>query len=162
VFEEFTTRARRVIVMAQDEARVLVHNYVGTEHVLLALTRQDEGGAVEALAALGIGVMAVRQAVMKIVANPHAPGDGRRPPSGYIPFAPEAKEVLTLAQREVAELGHDHIGTGHLLLGLVRERDGIAAQVLVQFGADTDRVRQQVTRLHHDQGSERGPQGPAT
>jgi ATP-dependent Clp protease ATP-binding subunit ClpA len=157
MFEGFTERARRVVVMAQEQARVLNHNYIGTEHLLLGLIREDEGVAARALAALGISLTAVRQQVVEII------GRGRRPPSGHVPLTPETKQVLELARREATALGYDYVGTEHILLGLVRERKGIAAQVLVQFGADLNRVRQQVIRLlHDDQGREPDYHGPPT
>ena len=143
MFERFTDRARRVVVLAQEEARTLNHNYIGTEHVLLGLIHEGEGVAAKALASLGISLEAVRQQVEAII------GQGPRAPSGHIPFTPRAKKVLELALREALQLGHNYIGTEHILLGLISEGEGVAAQVLVKLGADLNRVRQQVTQLLH-------------
>src|SRR5260370_6422128 len=149
MFERFTDRARRVVVLAQEEARMLNHDYTGTEHVLLGLIHEGEGVAAKALDSLGISQQAVRQQVEEIT------GQGQQAPSGHIPFTPRAKRVLELALREAVQLGHNYIGTEHLLLGLIREGEGVAAQVLVKLGADLDRVRQQVNQLlHGDQGRE--------
>jgi hypothetical protein len=149
MFERFTDRARRVVVLAQEEARMLNHDYVGTEHVLLALIREGEGVAAKALASLGISLEAVRQQVEEII------GRGPQAPSGQIPFTPRVKKVLELSLREAHQLGHNYIGTEHILLGLIREGEGVAAQVLVRLGADLNRVRQQVIQLlHGDQGKE--------
>jgi ATP-dependent Clp protease ATP-binding subunit ClpC len=141
VFERFTDRARRVVVLAQEEARTLNHNYIGTEHILLGLIDEGEGVAAKALETLGIGAEAVRQQVEQII------GQGQQAPSGHIPFTPRAKKVMELAGRESADLGHTYIGTEHILLGLIREGEGVAAQVLVALGADLERVRQQVVLL---------------
>ena len=141
MFERFTDRARRVVVLAQQEATGLDHDYIGTEHLLLGLLREGEGVAAKALGALGIGLDAVRQKVEEII------GRGQETPSGHIPFTPRAKKVLELSLRESLQLGHDYIGTEHILLGLIREADGVAAQVLVMLGADLKRVRQQVITL---------------
>ena len=141
MFERFTDRARRVVVLAQEEARVLNHNYIGTEHVLLGLIREGEGVAAKALESLGISQEAVRQQVEEII------GQGQQAPSGHIPFTPRAKKVLELSLREALQLGHNYIGTEHILLGLIREGEGVAAQVLVKLGADLNRVRQQVNQL---------------
>jgi ATP-dependent Clp protease ATP-binding subunit ClpC len=143
MFERFTDRARRVVVLAQEEARMLNHNYIGTEHLLLGLIREGEGVAAKALESLGISLDAVRQQVEAII------GPGLQAPSGHIPFTPRAKKVLELAPREASALGHHYIGTEHILLGLIREGDGVAAQVLVTLGADLNRVRQQVIQLLH-------------
>jgi len=143
MFERFTDRARRVMVLAQEEARMLSHNYVGTEHILLGLLGEAEGVAARALESLGISLAAVRRQVEEII------GQGQQAPSGHIPFTPRAKKVLELAQREARALGHDYVGTEHILLGLIREGDGVAAQVLVKLGADLNRVRQQVVQLLH-------------
>ena len=149
MFERFTDRARRVVVLAQDEARMLKHNYIGTEHILLGLIHEGEGVAAEALESLGISLDAVRQQVEEII------GQGQQAPSGHIPFTPRAKKVLELSLREALQLGHNYIGTEHILLGLIREGDGVAAQVLVKLGADLNRVRQQVIQLLHGyQGKE--------
>ena len=141
MFERFTDRARRVVVLAQEEARVLNHNYIGTEHVLLGLIREGEGVAAKALESLGISLEAVRQQVEEII------GQGQQAPSGHIPFTPRAKKVLELSLREALQLGHNYIGTEHILLGLIREGEGVAAQVLVKLGADLNRVRLQVNQL---------------
>ena len=143
MFERFTDRARRVVVLAQDEARRLNHNYIGTEHILLGLVQEGEGVAAQALEALGIGLAAVRQQVGEIV------GRGKEAPGGHIPFTPRAKKVLELSLREALQLGHDYIGTEHILLGLIREGEGVAARVLVSLGADLNLVRQQVIQLLH-------------
>ena len=143
MFERFTDRARRVVVLAQEEARMLNHNYIGTEHILLGLIHEGEGVAAKALESLGISLDAVRQQVEEII------GQGQQAPSGHIPFTPRAKKVLELSLREALQLGHNYIGTEHILLGLIREGDGVAAQVLVKLGADLNRVRQQVIQLLH-------------
>ena len=141
MFERFTDRARRVVVLAQEEARMLNHNYIGTEHILLGLIHEGEGVAAKALESLGISQEAVRQQVEEII------GQGQQASSGHIPFTPRAKKVLELALREALQLGHNYIGTEHILLGLIREGDGVAAQVLVKLGGDLNRVRQQVNQL---------------
>ncbi len=143
MFQRFTDRARQVVVLAQDEARRLDHNYIGTEHILLGLIREGDGVAARTLESLRIGLDAARQQVEEII------GRGQQEPSGHIPFTPRAKKVLELSLRESMQLGHDYIGTEHILLGLIRESDGVAAQVLVRLGADSDRVRQQVIKLLH-------------
>jgi ATP-dependent Clp protease ATP-binding subunit ClpA len=143
MFERFTDRARRVVVLAQEEARKLNHNYIGTEHLLLGLIRESEGVAAKALESLGISLDAVRQQVREII------GQGQQPPSGHIPFTKRAKKTLELSMRESMQLGHNYIGTEHILLGLLREGDGVAAQVLVKLGADLNLVRQQVIQLLH-------------
>jgi ATP-dependent Clp protease ATP-binding subunit ClpC len=127
VFERFTDRARRVVVLAQEEARLLNHNYIGTEHILLGLIHEGEGVAAKALESLGISLEAVRQQVEEII------GQGGASPSGHIPFTPRAKKVLELSLREALQLGHNYIGTEHILLGLIREGEGVAAQVLVKL-----------------------------
>ena len=141
MFERFTDRARRVVVLAQEEARMLNHNYIGTEHILLGLIHEGDGVAAKALESLGIAVEGVRQQVEEII------GQGQQAPSGHIPFTPRAKKVLELSLREALQLGHNYIGTEHILLGLIREGEGVAAQVLVKLGADLNRVRQQVLQL---------------
>jgi ATP-dependent Clp protease ATP-binding subunit ClpC len=150
MFERFTDRARRVVVLAQEEARTLNHNSIGTEHVLLGLIHEGEGVAARALHELGISLEAVRQQVEEII------GQGTIAPSGQIPFTPRAKKVLELGLRESLQLGHNYIGTEHILLGLIREGEGVAAQVLVKLGADLKQVRQQVIELlaghHGDEG----------
>ena len=143
MFERFTDRARRAVELAQEEARRLNHNYIGTEHILLGLIREGEGVAAKALESLGISLEAVRQQVEKII------GRGQQAPSGHIPFTPRAKKVLELSLREAKALGHNYIGTEHILLGLIREGSGVAAQVLVKLGADLNRARQQVVQLLH-------------
>jgi ATP-dependent Clp protease ATP-binding subunit ClpC len=150
MFERFTDRARRVVVLAQEEARLLSHSYIGTEHILLGLIHEGEGVAAKALESLGISLEAVRNQVEEII------GQGGSSPSGHIPFTPRAKKVLELSLREALQLGHNYIGTEHILLGLIREGEGVAAQVLVKLGADLSRVRQQVIQLLS------GYQGPAT
>ena len=139
VFERFDDRARMVLVFAQEEARLLSHTYIGTEHLLLGLVREGAGPAAQALENLGISLAAVRAQVETIV------GRGKQMPSGHIPFTPRAKKVLELALREAIHLGHTYIGTEHILLGLVREGEGVAAQVLVKLGGDLRRVRKEVT-----------------
>ncbi|MGC4937586.1 ATP-dependent Clp protease ATP-binding subunit [Kribbella sp. DT2] len=141
MFERFTDRARRVVVLAQEEARMLSHNYIGTEHILLGLIHEGEGVAAKALESLGISLEAVRSQVEEII------GQGQQAPSGHIPFTPRAKKVLELSLREALQLGHNYIGTEHILLGLIREGEGVAAQVLVKLGADLNKVRQQVIQL---------------
>src|SRR5712692_1257259 len=141
MFERFTDRARRVVVLAQEEARMLNHNYIGTEHVLLGLIHEGEGVAAKALESLGISLEAVRSQVEEII------GQGQAAPTGHIPFTPRAKKVLELSLREALQLGHNYIGTEHILLGLIREGEGVAAQVLQKLGADLNRVRQQVIQL---------------
>jgi ATP-dependent Clp protease ATP-binding subunit ClpC len=143
MFERFTDRARRVVVYSQEEARELAHNYIGTEHILLGLIREGQGVAAKALEALGVDLEAVRRQVEEII------GQGQQAPSGHIPFTPRAKKVLELSLSEARELGHNYIGTEHLLLGLIREGEGVAALVLVRLDADLDRVREQVVQLLH-------------
>ena len=141
MFERFTDRARRVVVLAQEEARLLNHSYIGTEHILLGLIHEGEGVAAKALESLNISLEAVRAQVEEII------GQGGSSPSGHIPFTPRSKKVLELSLREALQLGHNYIGTEHILLGLIREGEGVAAQVLVKLGADLSRVRQQVIQL---------------
>ena len=161
MFERFTDRARRVVVLAQEEARLLNHNYIGTEHILLGLIHEGEGVAAKALEQLGISLEAVRTQVEEII------GQGGSSPSGHIPFTPRAKKVLELSLREALQLGHNYIGTEHILLGLIREGEGVAAQVLVKLGADLSRVRQQVIQLLSGYAGKEGapaggPSGEAT
>src|SRR5882762_5762324 len=158
LFERFTDRARRVVVLAQEEARLLNHNYIGTEHILLGLIHEGEGVAAKALESLGISLEAVRAQVEEII------GHGGQAPSGHIPFTPRAKKVLELSLREALQLGHNYIGTEHILLGLIREGEGVAAQVLVKLGADLSRVRQQVIQLlsGYSGGKEGGGQTSGT
>jgi ATP-dependent Clp protease ATP-binding subunit ClpC len=141
MFERFTDRARRVVVLAQEEAKMLNHNYIGTEHILLGLIHEGEGVAAKALESLSISLESVREQVQDII------GQGQQQPTGHIPFTPRAKKVLELSLREALQLGHNYIGTEHILLGLIREGEGVAAQVLVKLGADLNRVRQQVIQL---------------
>ena len=141
MFERFTDRARRVVVLAQEEARMLNHNYIGTEHILLGLIHEGEGLAAKALENLDISLAAVREQVQEII------GQGQQAPTGHIPFTPRAKKVLEYSLREGLQLGHTYIGTEHILLGLIREGEGVAAQVLVKLGADLNKVRQQVIQL---------------
>jgi hypothetical protein len=141
MLEKFTDQARQVVVLAQEEARLLNHNYVGTEHILLGLIHEGGGVAAEALASLGISKEAVRQQGEKII------GQGQQAPSGYIPFTPRVKKVLALSLRESIELGDNYVGTEHILLGMICEGDGGAAQVLVRLGADLNAVRQRVIQL---------------
>ena len=143
MFEQFSDRARQAVVQAQQEARRLNHNYIGTEHLLLGLIREGDGVAAKALESLGISLDAVRQQVEEMI------GRGQQTLSGHIPFTPRAKRVLELSLREALQLGHKYIGTEHILLGLIREGDGVAAQVLVRLGCDLNRVRQQVIQLLH-------------
>ena len=153
MFERFTDRARRVVVLAQEEARLLNHNYIGTEHILLGLIHEGEGVAAKALESLGISLEAVRSQVEELI------GQGGSSPSGHIPFTPRAKKVLELSLREALQLGHNYIGTEHILLGLIREGEGVAAQVLVKLGADLSRVRQQVIQLLSGYSGSGAPSG---
>jgi ATP-dependent Clp protease ATP-binding subunit ClpA len=141
MFERFTNQARRVVVRANEEARMLNHNYLGTEHILLGLIHEGEGVGARALESLGISLKAVRQQVEEIS------GRGQQTPTGSIPFTARAKKVMELARRESLQLGHHYIGTEHILLGLIREGEGVAAQVLVKLGADLNRVRQLITGM---------------
>ena len=144
MFERFTDRARRVVVFAQDEARGLNHNWIGTEHLLLAVIREGHGVGAKALESMQISLDAARQQVESII------GRGQNPVGdGHIPFTPRAKKVLELSLREALQLGHNYIGTEHILLGMIREGDGVAAQVLVSLGCDLNRARQQVIQLLH-------------
>jgi len=142
MFQRFTDRARRVVVLAQEEARTLGHDFIGTEHLLLGLVDEGHGVAAKALESLGIGLEAVRQRVEDAV-----PPGTVEPRTGHIPFTPRAKSVLELSLRESQLLGHRYVGTEHILLGLIRQGDGVAAQVLTALGADLDGVREQVVRL---------------
>ncbi len=155
MFERFTDRARRVVVLAQEEARGLNHNYIGTEHILLGLIHEGEGVAAKALEDLGIGLDSVREQVVDII------GQGQQAPSGHIPFTPRAKKVLELSLREALQLGHNYIGTEHILLGLIREGEGVAAQVLQKLGADLPKVRQTVIQLLSGGASEERPSSPS-
>ena len=162
MFELFTDRARQVVVLAREEARTLNHTYIGTEHVLLGLIHEGEGVAARVLESLNISLEATRQRVEEIIGRgqggpydhlPFTPSAKKAlervqgAPTGHIPFTPRAKKVLELSLREARQLGHDYIGTEHILLGLIREGDGVAAQVLQQFGADLNRVRQTVIQF---------------
>lgn len=154
MFERFTDRARRVIVLAQEEARMLNHNYIGTEHILLGLIHEGEGVAAKALESMGISLEDVRKEVEELI------GPGSQPPSGHIPFTPRAKKVLELSLREGLQMGHKYIGTEFLLLGLVREGEGVAARVLVKLGADLPRVRQTVIQLLSGYEGQQGGEAP--
>jgi hypothetical protein len=145
MFERFTDRGRRTVVLAQEEARLLDHNYIGTEHLLLGLVREGEGVAAKALASFGISLEAVRQRVEEII------GRGQQPPSGHIPFTARAKKVLELSAREADALGHSYVSTEHLLLGLLREGTGVGVQVLVRLGAGLNTVQDQVLQLMRGQ-----------
>src|SRR5258705_481444 len=155
MFERFTERARQVVVLAQEEARTLKHNYIGTEHILLGLLREEEGLAARVLESLDITVERVRAQVVRIV------GSGEEVTSGQIPFTPRAKKVLELALREALSLGHNYIGTEHILLGLVRENEGVAARILLDFDADSEKIRNEVIRMLSGPGGRRqgGSQG---
>jgi ATP-dependent Clp protease ATP-binding subunit ClpC len=140
MFERFTERARQVVVLAQDEARALRHNYIGTEHLLLGLLREEEGIAARVLGELGVELEPVRAQVKRVV------GEGDDVAGGQIPFTPRAKKVLELSLREARALGHEYIGTEHVLLGLVRENDGVASGILGELGADAETIRDAVIR----------------
>src|SRR2546422_3259522 len=141
MFERFTERARQVVVLAQEEARTLKHNYIGTEHILLGLLREEEGLAARVLESLDITVEEVRAQIARIV------GQGDEVTTGQIPFTPRAKKVLELALREALSLGHNYIGTEHILLGLVRENEGVAARILIDFDADAEKIRNEIIRM---------------
>jgi ATP-dependent Clp protease ATP-binding subunit ClpC len=153
LFERFTERARQVVVLAQDEARALKHNYIGTEHILLGLLREEEGLAARVLESLDITVEEVRAQVARIV------GQGDEVTSGQIPFTPRAKKVLELALREALSLGHNYIGTEHILLGLVRENEGVAARILLDFDADAEKIRNEIIRMLSGPGRRQGQGG---
>jgi ATP-dependent Clp protease ATP-binding subunit ClpC len=148
MFEKFSDRARRVVVLSQEEARLLNHNHIGTEHILLGLVHEDEGVAARALGSLNIRLDAVRREVEEII------GQGKSPPSEHIPFTPRAKKVLELSLREAIQLGHNYIGTEHILLGLLREGEGVACQVLVKLGASLPNVRARVLQLAGESAGE--------
>ena len=157
MFERFTERARQVVVLAQEEARTLKHNYIGTEHILLGLLREEEGLAARVLESLDITVERVRSQVVRIV------GSGEEVTAGQIPFTPRAKKVLELALREALSLGHNYIGTEHILLGLVRENEGVAARILLDFDADSEKIRNEVIRMLSGPGGRRqGGSGAGT
>jgi ATP-dependent Clp protease ATP-binding subunit ClpA len=141
MFERFTDRSRRVVVLAQEEARVLNHNYIGPEHILLGLVHEGEGVAAKALTELGVSLHAVREQIEELI------GRGQQGMRGHIPFTPRAKRVLELSLREALQLGHNYIGTEHILLGILREGENVAAQVLVRMGTDLNRVRLEVVKL---------------
>jgi ATP-dependent Clp protease ATP-binding subunit ClpC len=151
VFERFTERARQVVVLAQDEARTLKHNYIGTEHLLLGLIQEEEGVAARALDSLGVTLDEVRAQVGRIV------GQGDEVVTGQIPFTPRAKKILELALRESRSLGTDYIGTEHILLGLAREDEGVAARILLDFGVDAETVRTEVIRMLGGPGGQVSP-----
>src|SRR6188474_2170409 len=153
MFERFTERARQVVVLAQEEARTLKHNYIGTEHILLGLLREEEGLAARVLESLDITTERVRSQVVRIV------GSGEEVTSGQIPFTPRAKKVLELALREALSLGHNYIGTEHILLGLVRENEGVAARILLDFDADSEKIRNEVIRMLSGPGGRRQGSG---
>src|SRR5215217_1573493 len=156
MFERFTERARQVVVLAQEEARTLKHNYIGTEHILLGLLREEEGLAARVLESLDITTERVRSQVVRIV------GSGEEVTSGQIPFTPRAKKVLELALREALSLGHNYIGTEHILLGLVRENEGVAARILLDFDADSEKIRNEVIRMLSGPGGRRSGSGQAS
>ncbi len=147
MFERFTERARQVVVLAQEEARTLKHNYIGTEHILLGLLREEEGVGARVLELLGVTIERTRAEVLKLV------GSGEEVTAGQIPFTPRAKKVLELALREALSFAHNYIGTEHILLGLMRENEGVAARVLREFGADPEKVRNEVIRMVSGPGS---------
>jgi ATP-dependent Clp protease ATP-binding subunit ClpC len=155
VFERFTERSRQVVVLAQDEARALKHNYIGTEHILLGLLREEEGLAARVLESLDITVEEVRAHVARIV------GQGDEVTTGQIPFTPRAKKVLELSLREALQLGHNYIGTEHVLLGVVRENEGVASRILLDFGADAETVRNEIIRMLSGPGRRYTEEGEA-
>src|ERR687889_396322 len=149
MFERFTERARKVVVLAQDEARHFNHNYIGTEHLLLGLLREDEGVAAQALYSLNVALDEVREQIESIV------GYGEEGTGAQAPFTPRSKKVLELALREALQLGHNYIGTEHILLGLVRESEGVAARILLDFDADSEKIRNEVIRMLSGPGGRR-------
>ena len=151
MFERFTERARQVVVLAQDTARERKHNYIGTEHILVGLLREEEGLAARVLDSLDITAEYVEQRIAEIV------GEGQEVVSGQIPFTPRAKKVLELALREALSLGHNYIGTEHILLGLVRENDGVASRILLDADADADTIRNEIIRMLSGPGKGRTP-----
>lgn len=154
MFERFTERARRIVVLAQEEARLLKHSHIGTEHVLLGLVAEGEGVAAKALVNCDVELEQVRKEVVAII------GEGEQAPSGHIPFTPRAKKVMELAMREALQLGHNYIGTEHILLGLIREGEGIAAQVLHNVGVEMGVVRKEVIKLLTGQTKPADPPPP--
>ena len=156
MFERFTNQSRRVVVLAQEEARMLNHNYIGTEHLLLGLLREERGSAARALTAMDVTLAAARDQVVAII------GRGQQQPSGHIPFTPRAKKSLELSLREALQLDDGYIGTGHLLLGLIRQGDNMAVKMLGTLGADLDELRARVIRELRDEpeeGKEAAPVG---
>ena len=154
MFERFTERARQVVVLAQDEARALKHNYIGTEHLLLGLLREEEGIAARVLGAFDLQLEDVRAGVTQTV------GQGQEVATGQIPFTPRAKSVLELSLREALSLGHNHIGTEHILLGLVRDNESVSARILLDLGADANRLRDETIRMLSGSGAPPVPTGP--
>ena len=154
MFKRFTERAREVVVLAQHEARALKHNYIGTEHILLGLLREEEGLAARVLQSLDVTLEGVRTQVARVV------GEGAEVRSGQIPFTPRAKKVLELALREALSLGHDYIGTEHILLGLARDTEGVASRILFDFGVDAEKVRSEVHRFLGTTPAQVVPRGP--
>jgi ATP-dependent Clp protease ATP-binding subunit ClpC len=154
MFERFTERARQVVVFAQAEARGLKHNYIGTEHLLLGLLREEEGLAARVLESLDITVEEVRAQVARIV------GQGDELTTGQIPFTPRSKKILELSLREAIDLEHNYIGTEHILLGIVRENEGVASRILNEFGADAETIRNELIRLLSGPGRRRQPAPP--
>jgi ATP-dependent Clp protease ATP-binding subunit ClpC len=154
LFERFTERARQVVVLAQDEARALKHNYIGTEHLLLGLLREEEGLAARVLWSLDVTVEEVRAQVARLI------GQGDEVTTGQIPFTPRSKKVLELALREARSLKHNYVGTEHLLLGLVRENEGVAARILLDFDADAEKIRNEVIRMLTGPGRVKRPEPP--
>ncbi len=154
MFERFTDRARRVVVLAQEEARLLKHNYIGTEHVLLGLVSEGDGIAAQALQSLDIELQDIRDEIAKII------GVGQESPTGHIPFTPRAKKVLELSMREALQLGHNYIGTEHILMGLIREGAGVGSQVLAQLGAELNEVRKVIIKLLGAQPSSKQDRPP--
>jgi hypothetical protein len=154
MFERFTDRARRAVVLAQEEARMLNHGYIGTEHILLGLVHEGEGIAAQSLRSLGLSMEAARGKVLEFV------GRGEEAPSAHIPFTPRSKKVLELALREALQLGNNYIGTEHILLGLIREREGVAAQALSQLGLGLDEVRQRTLDLAESEDARESEQAP--
>jgi len=153
MFERYTDQARRVVVLSQEEARMLGHNYIGTEHILLGLLHEGTGVAARALTELGSSLAEARTQIEEIIGR----GDPAHPLEGHIPFTPRAKKVLELASRESRDLGHNYVGTEHILLGLMREGDGVGAQVLKRAGAEQPAVRHQVLQLLHSRPEDEVP-----
>lgn len=154
IFERFTERARLVVILAQDEARAIKHNYIGTEHLLLGLLREESGLAARTLEELGVSLEEVRVEVARIV------GTGEEIKAGQLPFTPRAKKILELALREALSLGHNYIGTEHILLGLVRENEGVAARILLDFDVDAEKTRNKIIQMLSGPGRRQDPRGP--